>query len=736
MKLDQTYGPSAQVDSHALSGAEEVTAYINVNIGDVQESAQFWEAGAGGDGCIVFIDGFDGKIKFQGGSGTGVGSGNSAVELTSDPVSPGNYRIEVSYSVSENRASLFIDGELVDTAGPGDGTTLDPIAGGNFLTVNDPEFSSNGVADNAAGLGNDTGKFLDKDPDNLYLSDLEIFLDETQLSALSTVNLKSGAFITTWKTTSSNESIFIPTNSGSEDYDFLVDWGDGTVESIQGNDPEPSHTYTETGFHTVKIFADPEFGQAFPEIRFADPFNTDPNSSKIQEINQWGSIEWNAMTFAFSGAVNLTYGATDTPDLSNVTSMSAAFSGCSSFNGAIGDWDMSNVQLLTSMFENATSFNDPSIDNWDVSNVTNMQDMFLGASSFNQSLNSWDTSSVTDMSGMFEDATAFNGDVTSWDTSSVTNLDDMFNGAFLFNQDISGWNVGNVTRMNSVFEAASSFNQDISPWDTSSVTQMLSTFTQASSFNQDISSWDVSNVQFMRNTFQSATSFNQPLDSWDVSTVEDMRNLFDGAESFNQDLNSWDTSNVTNATSMFREAFAFNGNISSWDVSNVQFMSGMFEDANSFNNDISGWNVGSAITMNDMFNGADLFNQDISGWDVSSLEEANRMFRDADAFNQDLRNWDVSSVTSLINTFNFSGLTDENAALTVAGWVDPDVNTGSNTATDLQTEVNLGMSGNDYNNFGSFEVDSSGTPTNGQEAIDALCADPPNWTTNLQNAPC
>ena len=60
------------------------------------------------------------------------------------------------------------------------------------------------------------------------------------------------AFVTTWQTGSPEESIFIPTAPDTE-YDFTIDWGDGTVDNISGTDPNPEHTYTEPGTYYVAI---------------------------------------------------------------------------------------------------------------------------------------------------------------------------------------------------------------------------------------------------------------------------------------------------------------------------------------------------------------------------------------------------------------------------------------------------------------------------------------------------
>ena len=311
-------------------------------------------------------------------------------------------------------------------------------------------------------------------------------------------------FVTTWRTASPNESITIPVGSSTGAY--TVDWGDGTVTSVTG---DASHAYASPGEYRVVISGD------FTRIYLIDG----PNAEKLQSIDQWGDIRWESMNSAFGRATNMVYRATDIPDLSGVTDMSAMFFGAHSFNGDISEWDVSEVTDMYEMFSGASSFNGD-ISEWDISGVIDMSYMFLGVSSFNSDLSSWDVSGVTDMSGMFSDADSFNGDISEWDVSGVTDMSYMFLGATSFNGDISTWDVSGVTGMSIMFAGATSFNSDISPWDVSGVTDMSAMFADATSFNGDISPWDVSGVTYMFAMFDDADSFTQNLGSWYI-TLDD-----------------------------------------------------------------------------------------------------------------------------------------------------------------------------------------------------------------------
>ena len=355
------------------------------------------------------------------------------------------------------------------------------------------------------------------------------------------------AFITTWRTAWSNGSITIPTNGGTEvtDYDFEIDWGDGTVETITGDDPNPSHVYESGAIHTVAITG------TFPHFFLnSEPNDENPDADKLTSVDQWGTIEWESMNSAFEGADNMVLDATDAPDLTKVNSMAEMFKNANAFNGDISGWDVSNVTDMSSTFSGADSFNQD-IGKWDVSNVTDMSDMFSFAEVFNRDISGWDVSNVTDMRWMFGGAETFNEDIGAWDVSTVTNMGAMFFFATTFNGDVSGWDVPNVNDMSSMFRYAYEFNGDISGWDVSSVTDMSRMFGSAYSFNQDIGGWDVSNVTDMSGMFNSTAVFNQDIGGWDVSSVTDMSVMFAYAAAFNQDIGKWDVSNVADMFNIF-----------------------------------------------------------------------------------------------------------------------------------------------------------------------------------------
>jgi len=359
---------------------------------------------------------------------------------------------------------------------------------------------------------------------------------EVMLTDVEEADIESG-FVTVWRTTTANESIEIPVDT-TLSYNYRVDWGDSNVSTNQtGNS---THTYDTPGVYTVTITGD------FPAIFFKafgfDPFVGIPEQLQIESIEQWGTIEWQTMNGAFFGCENLSYNASDTPDLTLVTDLSDMFNNAKSFNGAIGNWDVSNITTIEAMFSNADSFNQP-LNEWDVSNVTNMAFLFFSADAFNQSLDQWDVSQVTTMESMFL-GSAFNQPVADWDVSNVTNMAAMFAANDFFNQPLNDWDVSSLVSATGMFRDTEVFNQPLDQWNVSNVTDMREMFSNAKAFNQSLDEWNVGNVENMNRMFVQTPTFNRTLGSWKVSKVKDMTEMFNEATAFNQDLSGWDVDAV------------------------------------------------------------------------------------------------------------------------------------------------------------------------------------------------
>ena len=519
-------------------------------------------------------------------------------------------------------------------------------------------------------------------------------------------------FVTTWETTTANESITIPTDTANYSYSYTVDWGDGSTDDMTYTQ-NATHEYATANTYTISISG------TFPRIQLGsipdDALVPTTAAGQIRTVEDWGDIEWGSMTLSFAGCSNLTINDTDSPNLSAVSDMRAMFSGTSltgdinnwdvssvtsmeqmfresTFNSDISDWNVSSVTSMRSMFHqssfnqdindwnvsNVTSmrlmfFRSPfneDISDWDVSSVTDMYAMFA-ASPFDQDIGNWDVSSVTDMFAMFFNNTSFDQDIGGWNVSSVTNMSGMFNVSS-FNQDIGEWNVSSVTSMSQMF-LQSSFNQDIGEWNVSSVTNMFGMFS-ISPFNQDIGEWNVRNVTNMRQMFF-RSSFDQDIGEWNVSSVTDMYALF-SRSSFNQDIGEWNVSSVTNMAFMFFTNGSFNGDISDWNTSNVTDMQSMFATRGPFNGDISRWNVSKVTNMREMFFGNETFNQDLGDWNVSSVTDMNFMFA-GNIFNHDIGNWDISSVRNVESMFlSNTAMSSENYDKLLIGWSTLDTQAG------------------------------------------------------------
>ncbi len=264
---------------------------------------------------------------------------------------------------------------------------------------------------------------------NKSLHTLFIFLFFTSLL------VAQDPFITTWKTdnpgTSGNNQITIPTLGTGYLYD--IDWENDGVYDDFGVTGNITHTYASSGTYQIAIRGD------FPRIKF-------PSSSvneKILSVDQWGEIAWQSMEFAFMSCNNLVVLASDTPDLSSVTSLEGMFWQANGFTGDLSDWDVSNIISFKTLFFGCASFSSD-LKDWDVSSGEDFEAMFGNCSSFNSDLSLWDVSSAITFSNMFANCIQFESDLSAWDVNLVIDMSSTFAGCLLFDSDLGNWNVSAV----------------------------------------------------------------------------------------------------------------------------------------------------------------------------------------------------------------------------------------------------------------------------------------------------
>ena len=240
-------------------------------------------------------------------------------------------------------------------------------------------------------------------------------------------------FVTTWLTDSDGDTIQIGLNNILE-YNFTINWGDGTIELVSGSDLSSiDHLYDTQGIYRIVIQGN------FPAIRMDD----NGSAIKLQSVDQWGEIIWQSMENAFFGCENLKISSEDIPNTSQVTSLAYMFTECFELqDGNIGGWDVSEITNMTAMFQDATSFVGP-LGDWKTGNVERMTKMFQGAIKFDRFIGNWDTSKVTHMNNMFNNAEKFNKDLGVWNIESLTHAEFMLNNSGMsqvnYNATLIGW---------------------------------------------------------------------------------------------------------------------------------------------------------------------------------------------------------------------------------------------------------------------------------------------------------
>jgi hypothetical protein len=112
----------------------------------------------------------------------------------------------------------------------------------------------------------------------------------------------------------------------SQNYDFVIEWGDGTIEEYLGQYTEISHNYANEGEYNISI-KELQIG-GFAGIFFS----RSGDATKVLDLVQWGGNTWLSLESAFYGCSNMIISATDhlTAKTENVEYFTNAWRDCSS----------------------------------------------------------------------------------------------------------------------------------------------------------------------------------------------------------------------------------------------------------------------------------------------------------------------------------------------------------------------------------------------------------------------
>jgi len=536
-------------------------------------------------------------------------------------------------------------------------------------------------------------------PTDTFEGGTPVFSNEVQIES------NSPPFISTWNTaltstgSSASNQIKLPLTSNGE-YDFIVNWGDGSFDNITSyNQAEVTHTYLSQGIYEIKIY------NIIKGIGFTFE-NTD--SLKLLDISQWGNLNVGNDGGYFAYCKNFDSTATDALNLTGTTNLESMFMGAYSFNGNINNWDTSQVTDMGALFSFATNFNQP-LDNWDTSNVTDMHRMFNGAdvdgyrTKFNQSLNAWNISKVTDISMMFSDTESFNHPLDNWDTSNVISMFNLFDGALAFTQDISMWDITSVTSMGGIFSnfQLSTVNYDnlLISWSAQSVQSNIFfsvTPTQYTwkSINErailtDTYNWIITDGGMVPEPNVFISRWNTSLNSTGSSNSNQIKLPLEetGIYNFivywgdgsNDTITAWNQAEVTHTYSSSNEydivilgdiiGFRFNNNgdkqklldISQWGNLNVGNNNSYFAGCSNFNPTATdALDLNGTTDLSNMFFQAKSFNGNINNWDTSNVIDMSGMFYYASSFNQSLSSWNTSNVNTMDYMFSYADTFDIN----------------------------------------------------------------------------
>ncbi len=229
--------------------------------------------------------------------------------------------------------------------------------------------------------------------------------------------------IDTTQAGSASDTFVLPLASGST-YDFLVDWGDGSSETIT-SDTDVTHVYDTSGTYQISIT-----GQ-IPRVFF----DNTGDRLKLMSIDNFGdyALGSTSQQAAFRGCSNLVINATDVGYFGGVTNFQRAWESCASLTSfpLIDTSSGTNFRFAWESCSSLTSF--PLLD---TSSGTDFNRAWRDCSSLT-SFPLIDTSSGTDFGSAWQNCSSLaTFPANAFDTNIATNYGNAFLSTALLTQSI------------------------------------------------------------------------------------------------------------------------------------------------------------------------------------------------------------------------------------------------------------------------------------------------------------
>ena len=309
-------------------------------------------------------------------------------------------------------------------------------------------------------------------------------------------------------------------------YDFVVDWGDGSNDTITAwNQANATHNYSSAGEYNISI------NGTITGWRFA---NTG-DKLKILDISNWGNLNLGNANSYFYGCSNLDITAIDTLDLTGTTSFLVFFKDCTNLASLnVSNWDISGVTTMYQAFYDCSGLVSLDVSNWDTSNVQTFSAAFRGCSGLTSlDVSNWDTSSMQYLDYAFYTCSGLTElNTSNWDTSSISLFEYAFYGCTaLTSLNVSDWNTVSGTTFSNTFYSCSGLTElNTSNWDTSNVTTFNSAFFGCSGLTSlNTTNWDTGSVESFYRTFISCSNITSiDTTNWDITSLTSAIQMFQG----------------------------------------------------------------------------------------------------------------------------------------------------------------------------------------------------------------